>query len=60
MKGEQEKIGREKNYKNNHTASNKMAINTYSSIITLNECNGLNAQSKENEAKSIYMLPIRD
>ena len=34
-----------KNYKNNHEASNKMPINTYLSIITLN-VNALNASFK--------------
>ena len=42
---EQEKKGSEKNHKNNHETSNKTAINTYLSIITLN-VNGLNAQIK--------------
>ena len=36
MRGEQEKKGAEKNCKNNHETSNKMAISTYLSIITFN------------------------
>ena len=38
---EQEKIGSEKMYRNKHKTSNKMAINTYLTIIILN-ASGLN------------------
>jgi len=39
------KKGIEKNYKNSHKTSNKMAMSTYLSIITLN-VNGLNSPIK--------------
>ena len=42
------KKGSEKIFRNNHKMSNKMAINTYLSIITLN-VNGLNAPFKKQE-----------
>ena len=44
MKKENKK-GSEKIFRNSHKTSNKMTINTYLSVITLN-VNGLNAQSK--------------
>lgn len=42
---EESKKGTEKNYKNNHKTTNKMAINTYLLVITLN-VNGLKAPIK--------------
>ena len=38
----------QKNYKNNHKTSNKMAVSTYSSILTLN-VNGLNNPNKRQD-----------
>ena len=66
MRKEQENKGRKKSNKNKSKATNKMAIRTYISIITLN-VNGLNAPTKDidwlNGCKNkthIYMLSSRD
>jgi len=53
-------MGPEKTYKNNQNTINKMAVNTYLSMITLNG-NGLNAPIKRNAAaaaaKSLQSCP---
>ena len=65
---EKDKKGPEKVFRNNHKTSNKMAINTYLSIITLN-VNGQSAPIKshrvlewiqEKKKRPIYMLPTKD
>ena len=56
----------ERELQNNHKTSNKMAKNTYLSVITLN-INVLNAQSKRHskmkwikKKRCIYMQPTKD